>query len=449
MEQQKNTTRSPWLFVPTLYFMQGVPYVIIVNVSAAMYTTLGISASQMGLWTSLITWPWVLKMLWGPLVDTISTKRNWVVITQALLLAGFVLVAFGVNLPNFFIVTLAVFFVMAFLSATHDIAADGYYLLAMDKKDQAFFVGIRSTAYRLAMIFGNGALVVLAGRLAEERGFTVAQGWMTALLVGGALYGIFWLYGLWAMPRPVADVPGGGHQKGDAIPFVEAFVTYFRKPRILAILAFILLYRAGEFMIVKMTPPFLLETGPKGNLGFTTEQFGVIYGTFGILALVVGGILGGMAIARWGLRKCLWPMVLSMNLPCLGYIWAAIELPTATGLLKVAGTYAVVVIDQFGYGFGFAAYMVFLMYASQGSRYQTSHYAISTGLMALGAMGAGILSGFLLEWLGFVKFFIACCILTIPGMLTLLFIPLYDEEHNEARELSRLAREEKAARRRQ
>ncbi len=448
MEQQKTTSRSPWLFVPTLYFMQGVPYVIIVNVSAAMYTTLGIAPAQMGLWTSLITWPWVLKMLWGPLVDTISTKRYWVVVTQGLLLAGFILVAFGVKLPNFFLVTLAVFFVMAFLSATHDIAADGYYLLAMDKKDQAFFVGIRSTAYRLAMIFGNGVLVVLAGRLAEERGFTVAQGWMIALLTGAAVYGIFWLYGLWAMPRPAADIPGGGHQKGDAVPFVEAFVTYFRKPRILAILAFILLYRAGEFMIVKMTPPFLMESGPAGNLGFSTEQFGVIYGTFGILALVVGGILGGMAIARFGLRKCLWPMVLAMNVPCLGYVWAAIELPAATGLLKVAGTYAVVVIDQFGYGFGFAAYMVFLMYASQGSRYQTSHYAISTGLMALGAMGAGILSGYLLEWLGFVRFFIACCILTIPGMLTLLFIPLYDEEHTEARELARQAREEKAARRR-
>jgi PAT family beta-lactamase induction signal transducer AmpG len=448
MEQHTNTTRSPWLFVPTLYFMQGVPYVVIVNVSAAMYTSLGIPAAEMGLWTSLITLPWVLKMLWGPLVDTVSTKRNWVVITQGLLLAGFVQVAFGVNLPNFFVVTLAVFFVMAFLSATHDIAADGYYLLAMDRKDQAFFVGIRSTAYRLAMIFGNGALVVLAGRLASTHGFSVAQGWMAALLAGGALYWLFWLYGLWAMPRPAGDVPGGGRNRGDAIPFLEAFVTYFRKPRILAILAFILLYRAGEFMIVKMTPPFLLETGPKGNLGFTTDQYGVIYGTFGILALLIGGILGGMAIARWGLRKCLWPMVLAMNVPCLGYVWAAIELPGAPGLLKLAGTYAVVIIDQFGYGFGFAAYMVFLMYASQGSRYQTSHYAISTGLMALGAMAAGSLSGYLLEWLGFVKFFIACCVLTIPGMLTLLFIPLYDQEQSEARELSRLAKEEKAARRR-
>lgn len=430
MKESDTTRRSPWLYVPTLYFMEGVPYVIIVTVSAAMYTTLGIPPAEMGLWTSLITWPWVLKMLWGPLVDTTATKRKWIIITQALLILGFGIVAFGVTLPTFFQVTLIAFFIMAFLSATHDIAADGFYLLALGKKDQAFFVGVRSTAYRLATIFGTGGLVVLAGFL-DRTGWSTERSWMAAIGVGGVIYALFWAYGLFAMPKPAADNPGGTRVAGEGVPFVEALVSYFRKPRILAILAFILLYRAGEFMIVKMTAPFMLETGPAGNLGFTTEQFGLIYGTFGVAALTIGGIIGGIFIAKRGLKRSLWPMVLSMNIPCLGYIWAAVALPEAAASLRYFGTLAVITIDQFGYGFGFAAYMVFMMYASYDEKYATSHYAISTGLMALGAMGAGILSGYVLEWLGFVNFFIAACLMTIPGMLTLLFIPTYEEQEKQ------------------
>lgn len=491
---------NPWGFVPSLYFLQGLPVVIVQTLSVTLYKTMGVPNDQIGLWTSLIAWPWTVKMLWGPLVDNTSTKRAWIIGMQALIMAALGLVSFAVPTPAFVPLTLAGFFLIAFLSATHDIAADGFYLLSLREDLQAFFVGVRSAFFRLAMIFGPGVLVIIAGRIADPKTATraqVATGWQIALLIGTAIYALGWLWHMKALPRPDGDTPrdrfnlatvalrfgqvllmllallvtiqflvlafnfaltrpvdsvfwmatgADNSQNSWQIPVGLVLVIlgglstqnmfasigmgpaakeYFGQNRILAVLAFILFYRFGESMIGKMSIPFLLDPIEKGGLGVSTEMNGLLTGTIGVIALTAGGILGGTVISKFGIKKSIWPMVLSLNLPNLLYVWAAFTKP------GIAGVGAVIAFDQFGYGFGFSAYMVYLMFISQGSNFKTSHYAISTGLMALGAMLAGIMSGYLQTALaaqnpsmGYAWFFVAVCLFTIPGMLTLLFIPM-------------------------
>lgn len=415
-----------------------------------MYNKLGVSNIEIGLWTSLIAFPWTLKMLWSPLVDLTLTRRRWVLAMQALIFAGLLLAAWAIGLPNFLPVSLTLFGVLAFLSATHDIAADGFYLLALDPRRQAFFVGVRSTFYRLATIFASGGLVWLAGRMMLLHGAApptdslsqtlrqldaaaapwvanpTARAWSLALLAGAAVYGLLFLINQAALPRPAADRPARQETGGAGASWGEALASFFRQRRIAWILAFILFYRFGESMIGKLSGPFLQDPVAEGGLGVPTDQIGLISGTVGVLALTLGGILGGIVIARFGIKRALWPMVLSLNVPNLFYVWVAVAKP------GVAAVTALIAIDQFGYGFGFSAYMVYLMFISQGTRYETSHYAIATGLMALGALGAGILSGYLQASLGYAGFFTAVCVLTLPGMITLFFIPLGREDIYQA-----------------
>lgn len=443
MDSANNQQRNPWWFVPTLYFMQGVPYMIVTAVSSIMYRKMGVGLATIAFWTSLVTWPWTLKMLWGPVVDSISTKRNWVIATQGIMVAGLLLVAFCLHLPHFFTITLTVFFVLAFLSATHDIACDGFYLLALNREQQAFFVGIRSAAWRGAMLFANSVLVVIAGYL-ETRGKPIAYTWTVALATGALVYGVFYLYGLWALPKPAEDVSGGVREEGESIPFMEAMVSYFKQDKIVAILLFILLYRVGESMVAKIAPLFLIDPRTKGGLGLSTTDLGVINGLVGVVALLIGGLIGGALISKKGLKKCLWPMVICMHTPILFYVWCAYEqpqlahiyasLPLFHGLvLHITGYWAVcvaVALDNFGYGFGLAAYMVYLMFVSQTTKYKASHYAISTGIMALGAMAAMMVSGILAERLGYERFFVATVLLSIPATIVLFFIPL---KHRDVR----------------
>jgi MFS transporter, PAT family, beta-lactamase induction signal transducer AmpG len=661
-----HSPKSPWWYVPSLYFMQGVPVMIVQALSVTMYKKMGVPNDQIGLWTSLIAWPWIVKMLWGPLVDGNGTKRAWVVATQALIIAALGGVAYSVTQPGFFAISLGLLFVVAFLSATHDIAADGFYLLALHEKRQALFVGIRSASFRLAIIFVTGMLVGIAGKL-EAEGMPIPQTWTTALSIGVVVYALFFAYNCIALPKPAADrarapvrmdrilfsfgqvmlmllgvflvgrlivigaaqanallpspqftksveltplflpvdeghaervlesyaredlakstvlasasevprvvaralagqfAPGAAavnaEELGEQVsrevnmpaedqrqavqklvagvsarpspfatrnffmPYVfqlmlslgiialaiwstrrlflkigmgPAARTYFTQSGIVPILGFILFYRFGESMISKMSSPFLLDPPERGGLGVATQAVGVITGTIGVLGLVVGGLLGAWVISRFGIKRSLWPMVLALNLPNFFYIWLAYQQqanPTAhvsplsqmiaddtikfatfdppkwlsdispvmhtvsdfivdipaqfynlflllwQGLQDRVGQ--VILIDQFGYGFGFSAYMVYLMFISQTTkRYQTSHYAISTGLMALGAMVAGIASGYLQVYfagppdspnpLAYAHFFIAVVICTIPGMLTLFFIPMKGEDIKEA-----------------
>ncbi|MBF0543925.1 MAG: MFS transporter [Candidatus Riflebacteria bacterium] len=414
--ETRNTSplNNPWVFVPVLYFLEGIPYFIVATVSVTMLKNMGISNGSIGLWTSLITFPWILKMLWGPLVEGHSTKRGWIVGTQLCIIVTLILESFSITQTSFLNPTLVVLTLMAFLSATHDIAADGFYLLALSSENQAFFVGIRGSAYRLANIFTNGGLIFLAGKLQESSGAKIAQSWQYVLWISCGLYALLVGLNFLAMPRPRQDAV-----RHEAFPpFAKAFREYFTQPHLLVILWFILFYRFGESMVVKMSNPFLLDAAEKGGLALSTSDVGFIGGVVGVSTLIIGGILGGIYIAKYTLKRCLWPMVFAMNLPIILYVWAAWTHPGKWGACLAVG------VDNLGYGFGFAAYMVFLMFLTEGSRYRTAHYAISTGLMALGAMLAGSLSGFIQESLGYTQFFLATLILSIPGMAILPFLPL-------------------------
>lgn len=415
MPSKTNASRSPWLYIPTLYFQQGVPVILVQQVSVILYKKMGLPNEQIGLWTSLIAWPWILKLLWGPLVDLYGKKRNWVLAMQALISIGLAGLGFAMGSESFLPLTLTLFVMLAFFSATHDIALDAYYLAALPMDRQAFFIGIRSTAFRGAMIFGTGALVVLAGKL-ELQGIAIAKSWQYALWAGAALYAGLMLYAHRLMPKIATDRPLPS--SGESVGFREAIGSFFSQPKIVPILFFILLYRFGESMLSKVSGLFLLDPRSAGGLGFSTVDVGLIMGNVGVISLVTGGLLGGFAIARFGLRACIWPMIAAMNLPNLMYIWAAHAQPGPDAL------YAIIGLDQFGYGFGLASYMVYAMYLCQKSRFQASHYAIVTALMALGAMMAGIASGYLQKHLGYYWFFCAVCLFTIPGVILLRLIPL-------------------------
>jgi PAT family beta-lactamase induction signal transducer AmpG len=414
----QNFTKSPlpWAFVPTLYFAQGIPYVIINIVSVIFYKRLGVDNVQIALWTSFLNLPWVLKMFWAPIVDIYSTKRKWILFTQFLMFCCLGLVAFSLQLPNFFFISLAALTIGAFISATYDIACDGFYLLSLNTEQQAFFVGIRSLCYRLAMIFGSGFLVIIAGLL-ESNLKNIALSWTVAIGFCGLILAAILLYHRFILPLPQSDVQRHKHIR-ENIPILEIIATYFEQNGIGAIIAYILLYRFGEAMLIKLSPLFLLDGKDLGGLELSTQQIGLVNGTVGVVSLIMGGILGGIVIAKYGLEKCLFPMALAMNLPNVFYVYMAYAKP------EISIIYPLVSIEQFGYGFGFTAFSVYLMYIAQGE-YKTSHFAISTGIMALGVMLPGAISGFIQKELGYLWSFVLICLLTIPGMVSLFFIPLY------------------------
>ncbi|MBD2666541.1 major facilitator superfamily MFS_1 [Richelia sinica FACHB-800] len=412
---------SPWRFIPTLYFGEGVPNVIISTVAVVLYKKLGIDNNQITAWTSFLYLPWVLKMFWGPLVDIYATKRTWILTTQFAMCCCLSLVALSLQLPNFFFISLAAFTLGAFVSATYDIATDGFYMLALNSEQQAFFVGIRSLFYRLAMLFGSGFLLVLAGYLENKLNYHTALSWSMTIGFAALIFAILFIYHRFTLPFPESQKTNKLPPAATSIPFWQIIKTYFQQGKIGAILAFILLYRFGEAMLLKVAALFLVDEVAQGGLGLSTDEFGLVYGTYGVLSLIIGGILGGVLIARYGLRKCLLPMALALNLPNIFYVYLAYYKP---GLLLI---YPLVSLEQFGYGLGFTAFSVYLMYICQGE-YKTSHYAISTGLMALGLMLPGAISGTIQKSLGYPLFFVLVCLLTIPGIITIFFIPLAEEK---------------------
>ncbi|BAY14737.1 major facilitator transporter [Anabaenopsis circularis NIES-21] len=346
-------SRSPWLYIPTLYFASGVPYIIINTVSVIFYKKLGVDNTQIAVWTSLLYLPWVIKMFWGPIVDTYSTKRTWILYTQLAMFCCLGLIAFCLQLPNFFFISLGALTVGAFISATYDIATDGFYLLALSPEQQAFFVGIRSLFYRLAVIFGSGLLVVLAGQL-EGYLDNIPLSWTIAIGFSAVVLAILCIFHRFSLPLPDADKPRQ-LQSTDSIPFWTIISSYFAQEKILVILAFILLYRFGEAMLVKFASLFLLDKPEAGGLGLSTSDVGLVYGTFGVISLIAGGILGGLVIAKYGLRRCLFPMALALNLPDLFYVYMAYNQPSLNLV------YLLVSLEQFGYGFGFTAFSVYLI----------------------------------------------------------------------------------------
>ena len=407
METPAPNPLTVWRWVPSLYFSQGIPYVVVMTVSVIMYKNLKVSNTDIALYTSWLYLPWVIKPLWSPLVDRYRTKRFWIVGLQLVIGAALALVALTVPAANFFRLTLAVFWLMAFSSATHDIAADGFYLLALPAHQQAAFVGVRSTFYRLAMILGQGGLVWLAGTWQESSG-RADQAWSPVFGLLAVFFILAGLYHLLALPRPANDraVKSAARLATDVL---AVFAAFFRKKDILTILGFLLLYRFAEAQLLKLVTPFLLDARDLGGLGLTTSQVGIIYGTIGVIALLLGGLAGGYVISRFGLRRLLWPMILAMSAPNVVFIFLALTQPTDLCLIGSA-----LAVEQFGYGFGFTAYMLYMMMVADGE-HKTAHYAICTGFMALGMMLPGMAAGWIQEQVGYLNFFIWVCVATIPS----------------------------------
>lgn len=419
---------SHWKWIPSLYFASGLPYVVVMTISVIMYKRLGVSNTDIALYTSWLYLPWVIKPLWSPFVDIIKTRRVWILAMQLLIGAGLGGVALTIPVDGFLRYTLLFLWLLAFSSATHDIAADGFYMLGLNKHDQTWFVGIRSTFYRLAMIAGQGFLIMLAGVLESQlqNGDGVqtidpgiATAWAITFYFMAGLFLLFFTWHRFVLPRPAADVARLQHSyAGIMRDFSQTFMAFFRRPRILSILAFLLLFRFSEAQLAKMAAPFLLDAHEVGGLALSTGQVGFAYGTIGVLMLTVGGILGGILAARQGLKYWLLWMVLAINLPNVAYLFLSTFMPENLLVINLA-----IGIEQFGYGFGFAAYMLYMLYISQG-KHETAHYAICTGFMALGMMLPGMLSGWLQEILGYQHFFIWVLVATIPSFFVTMMIPL-------------------------
>ena len=416
-----SNNKNPWLWVPSLYFAEGLPYFLVNNISVIMFKNMGMSNGDLALYTSLLYLPWVIKPLWSPFVDVLKTKRWWIVTMQILMAAAFFLLALTLPKPSAqqiaggdvgvspFIVTLVIFYITALASATHDIAADGYYMIALDNHTQSVFVGIRSTFYRIASVFGQGVLVVIAGLLERKTG-NVPLAWTLTIAFSALLLGAIALWHAFKAPKVETSPEQGRSSKEIFRELGRSFVTFFQKKQVWFAIVFMLLYRLPEAFSVKMLNPFLLDSPSVGGLGLSTEMVGIVYGTVGVIALTIGGILGGLAAARWGLRKSMWPMALSLALPCAVYLFMAITQPTQIWVITLC-----VALDQFGYGFGFTAYMLYMMYFSEGE-YKTSHYALCTAFMALSMMLPGLVAGHLQETLGYTGFFwmvMICCLATV------------------------------------
>ena len=410
--------RNPWYWIPTLYVAEGLPYALAMSVSVVLYKNLGVSNAAIAFYTSWLYLPWVIKPLWSPVVDLLKTRRLWIWAMQLLLGAGLAGVALTIPAPHFFQLTLAFFWLLAFSSATHDIAADGFYMLALTEHDQAFFSGIRSTFYRVAMIGGQGGLVILAGTIHARTG-SFAPAWSMAFALGAGIFLCLGVYHRRLLPRPAFDKPGiAGPAQNFVAEFFKTFGTFFQKPKIVALLLFLLLYRLGEAQLVKMVQPFLLDPREQGGLGLTDGQVGLAYGTAGIIALMLGGLLGGFVVARHGLKFWLWPMLLAIHLPDAVFVWLAYAQPENV-LVIGAG----VAVEQFGYGFGFTAFMLYMIYIARGE-HRTAHYAICTGFMALGMMLPGMWSGWLQEHIGYQHFFGWVLLATIPSFIVARLVPL-------------------------
>ena len=411
---------SPWVWVPSLYFTEGIPYFLVNSISVMLFAKMGVPNDQLAFFTTLLYFPWFLKGLWGPFVDIIRTKRWWIIAMQALLTVLCILLTISLPHPSSELIatkatsvglfrwTLTFFIIAAFASATHDIAADGYYMLAHNTKSQAAFIGIRSTFYRIAAVFSQGVIVYIAGYL-ENRTGNIPMAWQVTLGIVSVLMLLITLYHCFFLPHAQEDQPRETKDYHGALSELkESFVTFFTKPGVGLAIGFMLLYRLSEGFLVKLCQPFLVDAREAfvregqifgGGLALSTDTVGLLYGTIGVACLLLGGILGGIYIARHGLKKSLWPMALALTLPSFVYCYLSMAQPESLWLIGSAVSF-----ENFGYGFGFTAYMMYMMHFSEG-KYKTSHYAICTAFMALSMMIPGFVAGSLEMAVGYSTFF--------------------------------------------
>ena len=416
---QKANARTPWTWVPTLYFTQSLPYIIVMNLLGTMFTARGIGNDQMAYYTSMMYLPWVLKPLWSPIVDMFRTKRLWTVGMQLVVALALVVAGSIMSHTNYFMISVGVMWIVAIASATHDIAADGFYILGLEQHQQAAFVGVRSTFFRLGMIVGGGLMAKLAGSLARTTG-DAGYAWSVTFLVLAALMFAVCAYHLFMLPKPAADHPVG--EGGNLFrEFFITFISFFRKPNILLILGFILTFRLGESQLLTMAKPFLMHAPSKGGLGMTVEDVGMAYSTIGVIGLTIGGLLGGYLISQRGLKRCLWLMVFATHIPDLIFVYLATALPHNFYFIS-----ACLALEQFGYGFGFTAMLLYMIMVAEGE-HKTAHYAICTGLMALGMMVPGMYSGRIQEYLGYQHFFMYVILMTIPAFIMAALVKIDPE----------------------
>ena len=401
--------KNPWAWVPTLYFAEGVPYVAVMTISVIIYKRLGLSNTDITLYTSWLYLPWVIKPLWSPFVDMLRTKRWWILSMQILIAAALAGVAFTIPGPFWLQGSLSFFWLLAFSSATHDIAADGFYMLGLEQHEQAYFVGIRSTFYRIATIFSSGLLVGLAGVL-QVLTRSISYAWSLVFYLIAGLFIALWLYHSWALPRPSEDTHRIQKTAADIITeFWNTLVTFFQKPQVWVGICFMLFYRMPEGLLAKVSALFLVDKMANGGLGLSDVEFGMVQGTVGVIGLTLGGILGGIVASRDGLKRWLWPMVMAITIPDLVYVYLSCALPSSLLIINIC-----IFLEQFGYGFGFSAYMLYLIYYSQGE-HKTAHYALCTAFMALSMMIPGLFAGALQEAVGYRAFFVSvvvCCVMT-------------------------------------
>lgn len=392
-------SRHPLAWIPTLYFAEGVPYVIVMTLAVVMYKRIGLSNTDITIYTSWLYLPWVIKPLWSPIVDLFRTKRWWILTMQVFIGAALAGVSFSLPTSAGIQWSLFFFWILAFSSATHDIAADGFYMLELDDHHQAFYVGWRNTFYRIATIVSQGGLAAVAGLL-EVYTRQPQKAWSITFAVAMVLFILLFLYHAIMLPHPERVAETETKRGIDYAAFGRTFLTFFRKPAIVPALVFMLTYRLPEALLVKISPLFLVDAQAYGGLGLSTQEYGFVQGTVGVIGLLVGGIFGGFAISQWGLRRCLWPMVCAITLPDALYLVLAYFQPVGIVWPSVC-----ICIEQLGYGFGFAAYTMYLLFFAQGES-RTAHFAFCTGFMALGMMLPGFAAGWLQELMGYYNFFI-------------------------------------------